>query len=212
MIYVDKKLIEKELEDEKSVLGHEFQYKKLSNRYLDWLFRHYYIQELCENFYDSEPEFDKEEFNMYMDYQSYRKMSCLAFWNVVSNLDEIEKEKLNFKYSKNNHTVEELKNAYDKVTQMYKDYEKTRIERLTWQEPYFEGNWGYTQNNVDLYGRFCLKRIKNFPRSIKDRLYVSEDKNEIRIYFYGRDIWEKDYWFIFKRKNKNVRGEKNVYR
>lgn len=212
MIYVDKKLIEKELEDEKSVLGHEFQYKKLSNRYLDWLFRHYYIQELCENFYDSEPEFDKEEFNMYMDYQSYGKMSCLAFWNVVSNLDEIEKEKSNFKYSKNNHTVEELKNAYDKVTQMYKDYEKTRIERLTWQEPYFEGNWGYTQNNVDLYGQFCLKRIKNFPRSIKDRLYVSEDKNEIRIYFYGRDIWEKDYWFIFKRKNKNVRGEKNVYR
>lgn len=79
MICVDKELIRKELEDEKSVLGHEFKYKKLSKRYLDWLFRHYYVREICENFYDSEPEFDEEEFNMYMDYQSYGKMSCLAF-------------------------------------------------------------------------------------------------------------------------------------
>ena len=85
---------------------------------------------------------------------------------------------------------------------MYKDYEKTRIERLTWQEPYFEGNWGCTQRCVDSFGRYFLKRIRNFSKPIKDRLYVSEDHDEIRIYFYGRDIWEKDYWFIFKRKIK----------
>lgn len=149
---------------------------------------------------------------MYMDYPSCEKLSCLAIWNIVSNIDEIAKQKSNFKYSKEYHTIDELKNAYNKVNQMYKDYEKIRIEKLTWQEPYFEGNWGMTQRKVDSFGRYFINKIRKYPKSIKDRLYVSEEKNEIQIYFYGRDVWEKDYWFTFERKNKNVRGEKIVHR
>lgn len=212
MICIDKNLINEELMDSKSVLGLTFTYKKLSKKYLDWLFRHYYLREIVENFYDSEPDFDEEEFNMYMDYPSCEKLSCLAIWNIVSNIDEIAKQKSKFKYSKEYHTINELKNAYNKVKQMYKDYEKIRIEKLTWQEPYFEGNWGCTQRGVDSFGRYFLKKIRNFSKPIKDRLYVSENHDEIRIYFYGRDVWEKDYWFVFERKNKNVRGEKIVYR
>lgn len=198
--------------DSRSVLGLTFTYKKLSKKYLNWLFRHYYVREIVENFYDSEPDFDEEEFNMYMDYPLCEKLSCLAIWNIVSNIDEIAKRKSKFKYSKEHHTVEELKNAYNKVKKMYKDYETVRIEKLTWQEPYFEGNWGMTQRKVDSFGRYFINKIRKFPMSIKDRLYVSEEKNEIQIYFYGRDVWEKDYWFTFKRKNKNVRGEKIVCR
>lgn len=212
MICIDKNLINEELMDSKSVLGLTFTYKKLSKKYLDWLFRHYYLREIVENFYDSEPDFDEEEFNMYMDYPSCEKLSCLAIWNIVSNIDEIAKQKSKFKYSKEYHTINELKNAYNKVKQMYKDYEKIRIEKLTWQEPYFEGNWGCTQRGVDSFGRYFLKKIRNFSKPIKDRLYVSENHDEIRIYFYGRDVWEKDYWFTFERKNKNVRGEKIVHR
>lgn len=212
MIYIDKKLINEELMDSRSVLGLTFTYKKLSKKYLDWLFRHYYVREIVENFYDSEPDFDEEEFNMYMDYPSCEKLSCLAIWNIVSNIDEIAKQKSNFKYSKEYHTIDELKNAYNKVNQMYKDYEKIRIEKLTWQEPYFEGNWGMTQRKVDSFGRYFINKIRKYPKSIKDRLYVSEEKNEIQIYFYGRDVCEKDYWFTFERKNKNVRGEKIVHR
>lgn len=212
MIYIDKKLINEELMDSRSVLGLTFTYKKLSKKYLDWLFRHYYVREIVENFYDSEPDFDEEEFNMYMDYPSCEKLSCLAIWNIVSNIDEIAKQKSNFKYSKEYHTIDELKNAYNKVNQMYKDYEKIRIEKLTWQEPYFEGNWGMTQRKVDSFGIYFINKIRKYPKSIKDRLYVSEEKNEIQIYFYGRDVWEKDYWFTFERKNKNVRGEKIVHR
>lgn len=212
MICIDKNLINEELMDSKSVLGLTFTYKKLSKKYLDWLFRHYYLREIVENFYDSEPDFDEEEFNMYMDYPSCEKLSCLAIWNIVSNIDEIAKQKSKFKYSKEYHTINELKNAYNKVKQMYKDYEKIRIEKLTWQEPYFEGNWGCTQRGVDSFGRYFLKKIRNFSKPIKDRLYVSENHDEIRIYFYGRDVWGKDYWFVFERKNKNVRGEKIVYR
>lgn len=212
MICIDKKLINEELMDSRSVLGLTFTYKKLSKKYLDWLFRHYYVREIVENFYDSEPDFDEEEFNMYMDYPSCEKLSCLAIWNIVSNIDEIAKQKSNFKYSKEYHTIDELKNAYNKVNQMYKDYEKIRIEKLTLQEPYFEGNCGMTQRKVDSFGRYFINKIRKYPKSIKDRLYVSEEKNEIQIYFYGRDVWEKDYWFTFERKNKNVRGEKIVHR
>lgn len=212
MVCIDKKLINEELMDSRSVLGLTFTYKKLSKKYLDWLFRHYYVREIVENFYDSEPDFDEEEFNMYMDYPSCEKLSCLAIWNIVSNIDEIAKQKSKFKYSKEYHTIEELKNAYNKVNQMYKDYEKIRIEKLTWQEPYFEGNWGMTQRKVDSFGRYFINKIRKYSKSIKDRLYISEGKNEIQIYFYGRDVWEKDYWFTFIRKNKNVRGEKIVYR
>ena len=212
MICIDKKLINEELMDSRSVLGLTFTYKKPSKKYLDWLFRHYYVREIVENFYDSEPDFDEEEFNMYMDYPSCEKLSCLAIWNIVSNIDKIAEQKSKFKYSKEYHTIDELKNVYNKVNQMYKDYEKIRIEKLTWQEPYFEGNWGMTQRIVDSFGRYFINKIRKYPKSIKDRLYVSEEKNEIQIYFYGRDVWEKDYWFTFERKNKNVRGEKIVHR
>ena len=86
MIKVDNELINEELKRDREN-GFEFHYKKLSNRFIDWLFRHYYLHEMCENFYDNEPDFDDEEYNMYMDYQSSHKITGLSFWNIVSNLE-----------------------------------------------------------------------------------------------------------------------------
>lgn len=54
MICIDKDLIEEELKRDKEN-GFVFGYKKFSNKFLDWLFRHYYCVEMCENSYDSEP-------------------------------------------------------------------------------------------------------------------------------------------------------------
>lgn len=126
--------------------GFEFHYRKLSNRFISWLFRHYYIQELCENFYDSEPKPD-EDYN--------------------------------------------------------------RIEFCNWQEPHFKGNWGATQESVDSMGQNVLKEIRDtFLLPIKDRLYYAKKDDVILIYFYGRDLWMLDYWFIFKKRNKNPRRVK----
>ena len=36
---------------------------------------------------------------------------------------------------------------------MYKEYEMTRINFNNWQELYFKGNWGMSQNSIDFYGR-----------------------------------------------------------
>lgn len=203
MFCVDKKLIEEELKRTEDN-GFKFHYQKLSNRFIDWIFRHYYIHEMCENFYDDEPDFDDEEFNMYMDYQNCHELTGLTFWNIVSNLEEIEEKKEDFRYSKELHTIEELKAAHDKIVQMYKDYEETRIRFCNWQEPYFKGNWDMSQKYVDSLGKSVLKNIRNFPKTIKDRVYVAEKDDQIRIYFYGRDFWKKDYWFIFTKRKRRL--------
>lgn len=177
MINIRKDLIEEELLNINS--SKNFKYKKLSNKFIDWLFNHYYCHEMCENFYDSEPDTDEEEYNMYLDY--------------LENTDE---------YSEKEHTKEEKKIIYNKIKQMYIDYEEERIEFCNWQEPYFEGNWDMSQKYVDKLARYVLKKeIRNIP-NIKDRLYVSIEKKQIRIYWYGRDILYKDYWFVFLRKEK----------
>ena len=146
LINLRKDLIDKELEFDINI-GFKFHYRKLSNRFISWLFRHYYIQELCENFYDSEPDTDE-------------------------------------------------------------NYE--RIEFCNWQEPHFKGNWGATQEQVDDMGQCLLKEEirKNFPCPIKDRLYYAKKDDVVLIYFYGRDLWQVDYWFLFKKKNKNPRRVK----
>ena len=152
LINLRKDLIDKELEFDRDK-GFKFQYQKLSNKFTDWLFRHYYIQELCENYYD-------HEFNEY----------------PIGSLD----------------------------------YENARIEFCNWQEPHFKGNWGATQEQVDDMGQCLLKEEirKNFPCPIKDRLYYAKKDDVVLIYFYGRDLWMIDYWFIFKKRNKNPRRVK----
>lgn len=49
----------------------ELTFKKLkpSNRFIDWIFRHYYVVEHLECFYDSEPNYEDEEYSMYLDYK-----------------------------------------------------------------------------------------------------------------------------------------------
>lgn len=150
MFLLNQELIEEELKRDQDI-GFDFSYQKLSNKFIDRLFNHYYLEELCENFYDSEPEPDEEEFNR------------------------------------------------------YQDYETARIHFNNWQEPYFKGNGGMSQRNIDAYGRRVLKGIRNFPKPIKGRLYIAEKENQIRIYFYGRDFLEKDYWFIFRKRKRRLK-------
>ena len=61
-----------------------------------------------------------------------------------------------------------------------------------------------SQKHVDSLGRTILKNIKKFPRTIKNRIYIAKKDDQIRIYFYGRDFWGKDYWFIFKKRKRRL--------
>ena len=199
MIKVEKELIKKELERDMEN-GFIFRYKTLSNKFLDKLYNQYYVVEACENFYDSEPDFEDELFNMYMDYDELSKVTGMSFWGVVSNLDEIQEQKDNFTYSKQPHTKEELKEAYLKVKEMRREYEPRRIQFCNWQEPYFDDNWGMSQRYVDKMSRKELKEFRKLSAKKRERIYIATKDNEVRIYLYGRDIIDKDWWFIFKRK------------
>lgn len=205
MINIRQDLIQKELE---RGCTNRLTFRKLkpSNRFIDKLFNHYYVVEHTEHFYDSEPEYDDEEFNMYMDYDYIHHridpVSGTAFFNTILNSEEIVKEQEGLRFSKEEHTMEELKQAYDKITQQRKDYESHRIEFNNWIEPYSEGIWRMFQKDVDKISREHLEDTKKCSASYNGRLYIAEDEDSIFIYYYGRDFAMVDYWWIFKRRRR----------
>lgn len=205
-------LIQKEL-DNSCIEGAVFKKLKPSNRFIDWLFRRYYVHEHTEHFYDSEPDFEDEEFNMYLDYEFIHKRipvsSGTAFFNTILHMDDIAEQKENFRYSEEEHTFEELEQAYNKITKQIEDYKSRKIEFNNWIEPYFNGNWGVSQTTVDRIARRHLERIKKCPVSYNGRLFITEKEDTILIYYYGRDFVELDYWWIFKKKptKKTIKGK-----
>ncbi len=134
MICVVRELIDEQLESDRNC-GFSYKYVKLSNRLIDKLFKHYYAEEVCEHFYDSD--------------------------------------------------------------------EPQRIRFCNWQEAYSKGNFGMSQTFVNSYARRILKKnIRNFPYSVKGRLFLAKKDNEVRIYFYGRDVIKVDYWVILKKRQR----------
>lgn len=177
---------------------------KLSKRFLEKLFRHYVCASAVEKFYDSEPDFDDEEYNMYLDYQNKFRITGRSFWELVANMDE-NGVIANNKFSKQEHTPEEYKCAYEKVTQMYEAYEERRMNFNNWQELYEKGNWGMTQNHVDKFAGSVLNKVRKSTYSKTGRIYYAEDKTEglITIYICLRDIKNIDYFFDFRKKPKD---------
>lgn len=180
-----------------------FRRLKPSNRFIDWLFRHYFVREFTEHFYDSEPDYDDEEFNMYMDYLYIHKQIepfGRSFFNTLLNLDEIQKKQEDFRYSKNPHTIEELETAYKNILRQREEYKEHRLTFNNWIEPYFDGNWGMTQSSVDKIARRIMKSTKRAPVSYNGRLFISEKGEYIYIYYFGRDYKKVDYWWVMERK------------
>lgn len=181
MVDIRNDLIQKELE-EGSAAGLKFQKLKLSNRFIYWLFNNYYVLEYTEHYYDSEPHFEGEEFNMYMDYRYPEDL------------------KSGFRYSKEEHTREELECAYNNIVKQKREYEPRRVEFCNWIEVHCEGNWGASQKQVDEISRCCIEEVGESPTSYDGRLFIAKKEDEIHIYYYGRDFAMVDYWWIFKKR------------
>lgn len=203
MINIREDLIKKELEDARNQ-GITFRRLKPSNRFIDWLFNHYYVDEHTEHFYDSEPNYDDEEFKMYMDYEYIHKRinskSATSVFNTILHMDEIAEQKENFRYSEEVHTVEELEAAYKKIIKQREDYKPRKLEVNNWVEVYIDGNWGMSQKTVDRIARNHLESTKKCSVGYNGRLFIAEKDDIIFIYYYGRDFAEIDYWWIFKKK------------
>ena len=180
-INIRQDLINKELERDTNA-GYIYHKFNLHNSLISKLHNHYDCIEMCENFYDSEPDYDDETHNMYMDY--------------------LKDQDCNFTFSEEPHTEEELKEAYYTILKQQEEYEPRRMEFCNWQEPWHKGNWGMSQEYVNCVAIEQLKLLRKNMFSNKDRLYIAYKDDKIRIYWYGRDIDYVDYWFIFKRRDK----------
>ena len=192
----------KELSKEEFEKGNlSYKELKLSNRFVNKMRNSYKCVEAVENWYDSEPDVDDEEYNMYLDYQkavpSFARGK--AVFDVCLRGEEIA---ANGGFCEKPHTQEEMREAYEKVKKIYEDYTEHRLHFCNWQEPYFNGVWEMSQKQVDNIAISTLKEIKRYPMSNKKRFYISEYDNRINIYWYGRDYKYVDYWFRFKRKEK----------
>lgn len=180
-----------------------FRQLKPSNRFINWLFRHYFVREFTEHFYDSEPDYDEEEFNMYMDYLYMHKQIKpfgTSLLKTILNIDEIKEKQDDFRYSQNPHSIEELETAYKNILKQREEYKEYKLVFNNWIEPYFDGNWGMTQSYVDDIARRTINSIKRTAISYNGRLFISEKDDFIYIYYYGRDYKEVDYWWVMQRK------------
>ena len=178
-----------------------FSIKNLDKDYIQFLFNTYFIKYWLEYFYDSEPEYDDEEFKMHMDYLYQNKQietgGTSVFYTFL-NLKDIQEEQENFKFSEGNYTLEELKNAHLNIEKQRKEFEEQRLTFNNWVELHENGNWEATQEEVKKYGLDVILELFNSYK--KDRWAIAENDNEINIYFYGRDIKPKcDYLFTFEK-------------
>lgn len=67
MFYVVRHFVQRRLNECSYI--HTFKYKKLSNKFLNWLLNHYDVYEVCENYYDSTPKIDDK---LYVPYCIYK--------------------------------------------------------------------------------------------------------------------------------------------
>lgn len=203
---IRKDLIKEELRRD----GFKYKKRQLNDKFLNWLFKNYYCHEMVEDLYDDEPDVEDELFNMYLDYQEEFRMTPMTFWNVISRQDELTETK---RFSKEEHTQEELKATYEQVVKMIEEHEEKRMRRCTWQEPYAEGIWGMSKKQVNQAATEAFKTFKKVHEDLTDRVYVgmcNDCPDQLRIYLYGRDNpanFGRDYKFIFIKKLSTKRKE-----
>ena len=182
---------------------------------IDTLFREYECYEFLEEFYDNEPDYDEEEFHMYMDYIEQQKTDDEVtnggfFEALVAMPQEGEPKKKHF--ASKAYSLNVLKQAYDKIRKQQEDYEPTRIKVNNWVEIHTEGNWGATQKQVDSLAKQCMIAVKKADKQegidntdrfwIKDAKYVDLNTKEefkyLLVYYYGRDYKQVDYvWSLY---------------
>lgn len=194
MINIRKDLIAKELERDVEN-GFIFMHRCLSNKLLDNLYNKYYVVEACENFYDSEPHIDR-----YVSDLSYMYKNSTEE-DLVNPERHFTKDYILKTYGKE-YNREEARLASEFVESEYNKYinSNERIEFCNWQDPYSEGIWSMSQMYVDIMSKDVLKGFRKLSISKKDRIYFAKKEDEVRIYLYGRDIIDKDWWFLFKRR------------
>ena len=179
-----KNLLTGEIEKRNKLLGVKPKAVVPSRSFVQRLFNNYFCEEMDEIFYDSEPELDEEEFHMYLDY------SC---------------PEAGYKRCKLKHTDEELREAFEKVREVYEKYEQQRLTFNNWVDPSFAGCWGFSQDHVDSWAKECMSSVKKTKPGYKGRMFMWQKDNYIYVYYFGRDIRGVDYWWCLEKRARKKR-------
>ncbi len=179
-----------------------------TNAEIDILFKDYKCLWFIENFYDNEPDYNEEEFLMYMDYVRRNhilgeRLTGTGFFEAILMQGDKERQTKGH-YAKQEHTEEEEEAAFDKKRKLRKDFEKKRIYFNNWVEMHEEGNWEPTQEAVENIAKISMQEVKKSPVHKRDRFWILKQDDKIRIYYYGRDYLEVDYIWSFEKSKKRA--------
>lgn len=65
-----------------------------------------------------------------------------------------------------------------------------------WCEPFFEGNWGMTQERVDEVIKYIIDKTAKICRR-DSRILYCEDEQEVHVIIIARDVMSEDYLIRF---------------
>lgn len=184
MNQICKDLLKQRLEELTHGDGAEYVPLKISNRFVRWLFNHYYCHEFLECYFDSEPNIPEEQLDAYLDYS---------------------RPYPDFKYCKTEHTEDELREAFEAVRKAYHDYEPQRLKFNNWIDVNGRGIWGMSQKTVDSLAREYLIGTKTYSPGYHGRLFISYKGDMITIYYFGRDARLVDFIWTFKKRARRLR-------
>lgn len=123
--------------------------------------------------------------------------------NLFTNYDNIifvenyyDSEPLCYEAWKELTKTREGEKEYEKIT---REYETQRKKFCIWQEPYEEGVWGLTTEQIRQDAKKRLEdRTKESCKA--PRFYINKSKDCVNLYYYSRDKEELDMWFTFYNK------------
>lgn len=81
-------------------------------------------------------------------------------------------------------------------------HEPSRIKFNNWVDPFGEGIWDWSQEEVDEFSREHMENLTTQEVDQSERLYIGFNKDGCAfIYWYGRDYNKADYWWIMQPRS-----------
>ena len=200
MSHIRQDLITEELHKDTNV-GFIFHRFNLHNSLISRLHNHYLCSECCTFWYDS--EFGETDNSYLYDMaQIYKDSKDPSYDDAQVQHDWIQQkiEEVENKYCEK-FTWDKAKKCFDDFNRAYKLYDESdnRLETLNWIDDDFDEGW-INQQRIDNLARDILQHIHKMGISNKERLYIAYKDEEIRLYWYGRDLEKYDCWMTFKRR------------
>ena len=81
------------------------------------------------------------------------------------------------------------------------EFDRRRVEEPVWYDEFLEGNWHESKESVDSRGQKKLFDMLQSKLGLKDRLWIGGRKEDVEIYYYGRDYLQYDLIWKLERKD-----------